>query len=452
MPGIKVTPPVQKSPVQESPVRLHLRTDCSLISASQVTKRMIEIELGATAVSAAVLHTARRDRSPLNLALVIDRSGSMGGSNLHYVKEATLHVLGVLADTDHVTLIAYDDAVDTLLAPGPLSPERRARAIEQVAALEPGGSTALFDGWRTGADLVAGNPVPHAVTRVFLLTDGLANHGESRPEILEHHAQEMFARGVATSTFGVGTEFNQFLLEGMAARGGGSYRFIEAPGQIPAMFGEELGQLLATSARNVEITLTVPRGSSLSLLGNLPHTTEGNTLRIPVGALYADQPRTFFLEALLPPRGADSGLLTIPVVVSGTAAIKEAVAGTEAIAGMEEPGGGSLFQISETVNFTWAGTPEVQAAPVLGAVRQAAARVRVAAAETDALRLEYAGEGTRGAQVLEYAIAACAADLDSRSAEELAQFARRLRQSERLDPAYSKGRHAAAYRSRRGES
>jgi Ca-activated chloride channel family protein len=413
---------------EQMPVKFDVRMDCPLAAEGEACKRVVRVTLSGVRPE-----TGDQPVPPLNVALVIDRSGSMGGPKLRFVKEAAQHLLDRLSGTDQVSVVTYDDEVTVAFEPQKLHGDGRERAKQAVAAIREGGSTALFDGWLAGAERVAGKPVEGAVTRVFLLTDGLANQGETRQEVLEHHARELFVRGVATSTFGVGTDFNQFLLEGMAAGGGGSYRFIESPQQIPAMFGEELGDLLSTSARSVSITVGIPAGASVTLLGDLPHTVEGGILTIPVGDVYADQERSFYLEALLPPRAGDAPPPALSVRVVGTGS------------------SGERFRQDRDVSFAWAAPDAIRTAIVDTDVLGGAARVQVAAAEARALRLEFEGRGEEGGAVLRETYTLFAPYISHDESFDLEQLSTRLLSGERLTAGYNKGRQAAAYKRRHKE-
>ena len=91
------------------------------------------------------------------------------------------------------------------------------------------------------------------VNRTLLLTDGLANIGITDPAELERHASELRQRGVATSTFGVGADFDERLLQAMADAGGGHFYFIESAAQIRDHMTSEVGESLDVVARGVEL-------------------------------------------------------------------------------------------------------------------------------------------------------------------------------------------------------
>ena len=116
-----------------------------------------------------------RPRPPLNLALVIDRSGSMAGSKLSYARKAARFLAGELTAADRLAIVTFDDEVNVLV---PSQPVRDPLTfISAINTIQAGGCTALFDGWLAGATQVAQQLDPTALNRVLLLSDGQANEG-----------------------------------------------------------------------------------------------------------------------------------------------------------------------------------------------------------------------------------------------------------------------------------
>src|SRR5262245_34986505 len=224
---------------------LTLSAECDrrLVAVEVSSQRTVEWIVAAPDVSR---HTSR---APLNLALILDRSGSMQGDKLRYVQQAACHVLDLLDERDRVAVVAYDDQVNLIAASAPITAQSRESLKRQINELRPGGWTDLAGGWLTGCREVADHLAPQGLSRALLLTDGLANRGITDIEELTHHARELRKRGVATSTFGVGLDFNENLLESLAEQGGGHFYYIDRPDRIPDVFRGELGELLTVVAR-----------------------------------------------------------------------------------------------------------------------------------------------------------------------------------------------------------
>jgi len=123
---------------------LQLKTDAALINQSKPTKRILEVALTAPEASGS------RDVVPLNLALVIDRSGSMSDGKLEQVKVAMSQILDLLRPADSVSIIDYDDRISVTAESGSVTPAAREEMKQAVRYLEPRGAR---PGWRLAARL-----------------------------------------------------------------------------------------------------------------------------------------------------------------------------------------------------------------------------------------------------------------------------------------------------------
>jgi Ca-activated chloride channel family protein len=226
-------------------------------------------------------------RAALNLAVVLDRSGSMEGPKLQAAREAAAQLVQRLAPTDRVHVVAYDDQVRNV-------PENEIRNIQA------GGSTNLSGGWLRGRDQVARHVTPGSANRILLLTDGLANVGITDPEQLVAMCAVAKQHGMRTTTIGFGADYDEHLLGCMAEAGGGHLHYIEHADQAVAIFADELEGLLSLAAQNLTVTI-VPAETTqaVAVHHSYPRYETADGLRLELGDLYAREPKLVLMEFLV---------------------------------------------------------------------------------------------------------------------------------------------------------
>lgn len=227
-------------------------------------------------------------RLPLNLALVLDRSGSMSGEPLETAKQAIVAALRQLHPQDRVSVVSFDDTVRVEVPSGPV--RDLDALIAQVLRIESGGNTALYDGWLEGATQVAGHLNQEGLNRVILLSDGQANHGLTDPTEIARRVAGLSERGVSTTTLGFGRHYDETLLLGMATAGDGNFEHIEAARSLPTFFESELQGLTRTSGRTVSLGLEPNPEYSTRVLEILNDLTQNSLGRYQLGNLVEGQP------------------------------------------------------------------------------------------------------------------------------------------------------------------
>ncbi len=265
-------------------------------------------------------------RRPLNLSLVIDRSGSMAGNPLRNAVAAAQALVDRLTPNDYLSVVTYDDAVETIVPHQPVSDPSQVKAL--LASIRAGGCTNLSGGWLKGCDYVRAHQSPDRLNRVLLLTDGQANMGVTNPQILINTAREQAEQGVVTTTLGFGQGFNEDLLMGMAQAAEGNFYFIQSPDDAAQVFRIELDSLMAVAAQNLTVTVEPGPGVTIAHLlnsyrsqpGSGPSSpaqsqltqsqlTQGQSLVINLGDVYSTEAKPLALA--LTANLSDPGLHTL---------------------------------------------------------------------------------------------------------------------------------------------
>lgn len=258
-------------------------------------------------------------RTPLNLAIVLDRSGSMAGRPLTEAKRCAEHMIRGLTAEDRVALVAFDDDV-TIVSPSVLAGSPAA-ILAALRDIDSGGSTNLHGGWLAGAENVGAHVKPNNLSRVILLTDGQANVGETEPHRIAQDCARLAAAGVSTSTYGLGASFAEDLLQAMAASGGGKAYFGETAEDLMDPFREEFDLMRALCARQVRLTLEPAPGVEAKVINLTRRDAEGRTIvpDVAYGGVAWALVRLRVPAALVEPGRADVHLLTTTLAFQTTA-------------------------------------------------------------------------------------------------------------------------------------
>lgn len=212
-------------------------------------------------------------RPPLNLSLVLDRSGSMSGGKLQLAKDAACNLVSNLGARDRVSIVAFDDEVTCMAPSAPVTDVAALHAA--INAIHTAGQTALHQGWVEGGLQVSQHLSKDTTSRVILLTDGQANVGERNPDVLASHARGLAERGVSTTTMGIGDDYDELLLEGMARAGDGNFYHIQSSAQFEQFFGLELNGLANLVGSKVRLELMPRAGVIPRVLNKLDRESGG---------------------------------------------------------------------------------------------------------------------------------------------------------------------------------
>ncbi len=198
------------------------------------------------------------ERNPLHLALVLDKSGSMSGQPLEESKKCAINIVNRLNEHDKVTIVSYDDHI-TVNVPLVSVTEKKS-IIQKIESIESGGMTDLFGGWKTGVDQLEQAVTDDSLSRVLLLSDGCANSGLTESAAIVRECNIATDKGVTTSTYGLGHNFNEDLMVSMGNSGGGSSYYGETAEELDEPFSTEFDLLSSLCAKNISLNFDSPYG------------------------------------------------------------------------------------------------------------------------------------------------------------------------------------------------
>jgi Ca-activated chloride channel family protein len=246
-------------------------------------------------------------RVPFNLAIVLDKSGSMEGHDkMENAKRGAIEIVERLSADDVLSLIVYSDR------PHVIFPAQRVRdkgaLIEVISGIYAGGSTALYGGVVYGADQVRKNMSWEYINRIILLSDGLANVGPSSTGALAHLGCQLESEGITVTTIGVGLDYNEDLMTAIAARSGGNAYFASSSRELPTIFAEEIGEAMTLTARDVRIRIDCPKGVRPVAVIGRDGEISGQTRTVKVGKLYGKNDKYALFEVEVPAEEAGKRL------------------------------------------------------------------------------------------------------------------------------------------------
>lgn len=261
-------------------VSCRVEPDYSVRLADKAGEAYVKVTLAADKVAAS-------SRPSVNLAIVLDRSGSMHGDKIVKAREAACEAIRRLDSKDIVSVVAYDHTSEVVI-PAQYVSEKEA-LIARIRSIEPRGSTALFDGVTAGANELRKFRGKCEISRVLLLSDGQANVGPSSPEELGRCGALLMKEGIAVSTIGLGVDYNEDLMTRLSQKSDGNSYFVEKSDDLPRVFASELGDVLSVAATKVALKVKFGVGfTPVALIGRDGRILDG-VVSIDLNQLYGGQ-------------------------------------------------------------------------------------------------------------------------------------------------------------------
>jgi Ca-activated chloride channel family protein len=273
-------------------VRLEVSLDTPTMLADKKQAAFVKIGLAGFKLD------SDQKRTPVNVALVLDKSGSMEGEKIAKAKEAAIAAINRLGSGDVISIVAYDSTVSVICPATKLNDKEW--VIQQVRRIEAGGSTALFAGVSKGAEELRKFLDKNRVNRVVLLSDGLANVGPQSPSELGALGASLMKEGISVSTMGLGMDYNEDLMMKLARNSSGNHVFIKQADDLVRVFNHEFNDVLSVVAQEVAIDIRVAEGVRAVRVLNVDAEINGQQVIAQMNQLYSEQEKYVMLELEVP--------------------------------------------------------------------------------------------------------------------------------------------------------
>lgn len=284
--------PAAAAAVEHKKVVCRIETDRQILPAGDSQTAVLKITLDAPPAPGHI------QRPAINLALVLDQSGSMNGTKIEKAKAAAIEALTRLGLQDIFSVVVYDTNVHTIV------PAQNAgnihQIVETIQQIRAGGSTALFGGVSQGAAEIRKHIEDDLIHRIVLLSDGLANVGPRMPADLGRLGAALIKENISVSTIGVGTDYNEDLMAQLAQKSDGNIYFVESGVDLPRIFAAELGDVLNVVAKKIKLTITLPEGvQPVDIIGREGRIRK-NQIELYMNQLYGSQEKYALVEVKVP--------------------------------------------------------------------------------------------------------------------------------------------------------
>lgn len=269
-------------PSERGPLRVHMDLDGSARGPLGTDERFLVVTVEPP--------PAPTGRRPVDLTLVIDTSGSMRlRDRIDHARNAARSLVAQLEPDDTFSLVTFDDAARVVVPAGPV---RDRTSIEQaIYNVTEGGETHLAHGLALGVQQARSRAAPGRIGRMVLLSDGRANRGPTDRAQLEHTLRPLAAHGVSVSAVGLGLDFDEDSLDGIANISGGSYHFVDRPANLQPVFFDMMARTGDLIAQDAVVEVALPPHIELIEVMGLDDGAPGGPLRVSVGEVYAGTPR-----------------------------------------------------------------------------------------------------------------------------------------------------------------
>ncbi len=275
-------------------VEMTVETTTSLLDAEDHNELGLRVRITGNALPDA-------QRPPLNLALVLDTSGSMEGEAIEAVRDSARHLVAKLRDGDRLAIVTFHSSADILVENRVVNPETRAFATKKVEGIRARGTTDLARGLSFGLSQVTGHRLLNGINRIVLLSDGVPNNQVNLAATLQTIRQQ----GISVTSLGLGLDYDTKLMTQVARDTGGAFHYLEKPDEVAAVFDDELTKMTTVVGRNLQLVIEPGPNVTIQALPGFTPGADGK-LYAPVGDLAAGEVRDLMFPITVAARGEGS--------------------------------------------------------------------------------------------------------------------------------------------------
>ncbi len=233
--------------------------------------------------------------TPLNLAIVIDRSGSMSGEKINNVRKAAKQMIDNMHEDDYISIVMYDSEVDLLQANTRVTNKQALK--NKIDKIYDRSGTNLCGGMLRGYKEIENNYKSGYINRVLLLSDGLANEGITNTAEIERYTRRYLKEeNISISTFGVGNDYNEDLMTSLAENGAGNYYFINHAEDIAKILNKELNGIMEVVAKNCLLTITIPEFVTILNVKGGVYDQVGRNIKIHMRDIFSKETKGILIH------------------------------------------------------------------------------------------------------------------------------------------------------------
>ncbi|MFO0736176.1 MAG: VWA domain-containing protein [Labilithrix sp.] len=245
--------------------------------------------------------TPSASATPLNLTVVIDRSGSMKGDRIANAMNAAVTALERMRDGDSFSVVSFDTSAQVVVPPTRVAAGNRSSIEASIRSIRLGGDTCISCGLEEGMrQLDLTTLGADRLNRMILLSDGATNNGIRDMPGMRSLANRMRNRGVTISTIGVDVDFDEKMMAAIANEANGRHYFVANSSGLPAVFGQEFDDVLASVAKDAELAIELAPGVEVAEVFDRTFRREGNKVIVPFGTFSSKQEKTVLVKLRVP--------------------------------------------------------------------------------------------------------------------------------------------------------